>query len=73
MEKDRKGHRYIERISEIVSIAGSELYEVRDVVRFDGKKYVVAKGFSSRIAKDMSKHLSDKEVELLYAKYCVQT
>ena len=72
MEKDRKGHRYIERISEIVTSCDKELYQVRDVVRYDGEKYVVADGFSQIIVKDMIKHLSDKEVELLYEKYCVQ-
>ena len=72
MEKDRKGHRYIDRISEIVIDVDNQLYEVRDVVRFDGSKYVVVNGFSKAIAKDMEKHLSDKEVDILYAKYCIQ-
>ena len=72
MEKDRKGHRYIERISEIVATGDTELYEVRDVIRFEGNKYVLVDGFSQTIVRDMVKHLSDKEVELLYEKYCVQ-
>ena len=72
MEKDRKGHRYIERISEIVATGDKELYEVRDVIRFEGNKYVLVDGFSQTIVRDMVKHLSDKEVELLYEKYCVQ-
>ena len=72
LERDSKGHRYIERISEIVALPESDIYKVREVVRFDGKKYVIAEGFSVMIAKEMSKHLTDEEVELLYAKYCVQ-
>ena len=72
MERDARGHRYIERISEIVATSSEELYKVRDVIRYDGTKYVIAEGFSGQIAKEMSKRLSQKEVKNLYANYCLQ-
>ena len=72
MERDAKGHRYIERISEIVTSQGAQLYTVRDVIRFDGTKYVIADGFSKEIAKEMSKRLSKEEVKILYENYCLQ-
>ena len=72
MAKDAKGHRYIERISEIVPSQTDRLYAVRDVIKYDGTRYVIANGFSKEIAKEMSKRLSQKEVENLYENYCLQ-
>ena len=71
MERDVSGHRYIERISEIVSKPSEDMYEVRDVIRYDGTKYVVADGFSSGIVKEISKYLSEEEARYLYENYCV--
>ena len=71
MERDSKGHRYIERISEIEMVPGPELYKVRDVIRYDNGRYVIHDGFSKVIAKEMSKHLNKEEVDILYANYCI--
>ncbi|MEE1517380.1 MAG: ATPase, T2SS/T4P/T4SS family [Lachnospiraceae bacterium] len=72
MERDSKGHRYIERISEIEQISGEELYRIRDVIRFDGKKYVLAEGFSKAIIHHMSKYLNEAEVKYLYENFYIQ-
>ena len=71
MEKDASGHRYIERISEIVVKAEGDLYEVRDVIRYDGEKYVIADGFSKGVVKEMKKYLNEGEVLRLDETYCV--
>ena len=71
MERDVSGHRYIERISEIVSKPSEDMYEVRDVIRYDGTKYVVVDGFSLGIVKEISKYLSEEEARYLYENYCV--
>lgn len=72
MERDSKGHRYVERISQIEQTEDEELYKVRDVIRFDGEKYVLAQGFSEGIIKEMSKRLSDEEVKYLYENFYIQ-
>ena len=72
MERDSVGHRYVERISEIEQISGEALYRIRDVIRFDGEKYVLGEGFSKGIIQEMSKHLKDEEVKYLYENFYIQ-
>ena len=62
----------MERISQIEQRDDEEFYKVRDVIRFDGEKYVLAQGFSEGIIKEMSKHLSSEEVKHLYANFYIQ-
>lgn len=69
MEKDVSGHRYVERISEIVPTDSDEGYTVRDIVRYTEEGYVMVEGFSGEVARDMKRHLSKEDKEL-FDEYC---
>ncbi len=60
MEKDISGHRYIERISEIVPDKESS-YKITDIVRYDKGKYVITGRFSESVMTDMLRHMSEEE------------
>lgn len=72
IEKDIYGHRYIERISEIVKNESDKGYEIRDVIRFTSEGYVLADGFSANVSRDMLKHMSVKDREVFNDRYIVQ-
>lgn len=70
MEKDISGHRYIERISEIVPI--EQGYEIIDIVVFEKGKYIVKSEFSNLVKKDIFKHLTEDEGKDFVEKYNLQ-
>ena len=72
IEKDIYGHRYIERISEIVRSKSDKGYEIRDVLRFTNEGYILVDGFSKNVANDMCKHMSVKDREVFNDRYIVQ-
>ncbi len=72
IEKDIYGHRYIERISEIVKCESKKGYEIIDIVKYSKDGYILANGFSNEVAKDMCKHMSLEDKEVFYDKYHIQ-
>ena len=69
VEKDIYGHRYIERISEIVQDESEQGYIIRDIVRYTGDGYELTGEFSKNVAEDMMKHMSRADREVFNAKY----
>lgn len=61
MRKNVDGHRYIERISEIVPAADG--FSVREIVRFSEGAYVRGECFSKRSIGEISSYLEEKEKE----------
>lgn len=61
MEKDIYGHRYIEKISEIVSDDSEKGYNISDIVVFNGGKYVMANRLSDNVSNQIKKHLTERE------------
>lgn len=72
MEKDATGHRYIERISEIVRSKNGEGYYISDIVTHTKDGYVLSAGFSKEVMEDMKKHLTYEEGISLYERYGLQ-
>jgi len=70
LEKDLYGHRYIERISEIVprekAADGGKLYDVNNLVEYRDGAYVKCGDFSVNVRNDMEKHLTAAEREEFY-------
>ena len=69
MEKDINGHRYIERISEIVSENGS--YKIVDIVKYDNGRYVKKADFSQKVMKNMVLHMTKEEGKEFIEEYGV--
>ena len=68
MEKDITGHRYIERITEIVPKENSDkLYETVDVVRYDNGRYILNGRISQASRTEIFKYLTKEEQEEYYA------
>ena len=64
MEKDITGHRYIERITEIVPIDGlEELYKTVDIVKYREGRYVLEEPISPLARMEIMKFLSVEEQE----------
>ncbi len=59
MKKGMDGHRYIERISEIV--AEGDSFSVREILRFQNGAYVRGEGFSKESIEAIRMHLEEKE------------
>ena len=71
IEKDIYGHRYIERISEIVKNQSDKGYEIRDIVRYTETGYVMVNGFSKDVSLNMCKHFSSDDREVFNDKYII--
>jgi len=63
LEKNIYGHRYVERISEIVPNANARGYEIRNIIEYRDGKYVKCANFSKYCIDDIRKHLKDSEKE----------
>lgn len=72
MEKDITGHRYVERISEIVKTDSEKGYEIRDVVVYTPEGYRLEEGFSKQAMEEIGKHLRKEDKELFYERYSIQ-
>lgn len=72
LEKDISGHRYIERITEIIPEETEKGYTLRDIVKFIDGKYVLDSSFSVKSIMEMSKYFDDKMKEEFCEKYCIQ-
>lgn len=81
MKKSEDGHRFIERITEIIpqkenlfnkvygkqtSDLTGELYLTRDIVVFDGEKYVIKECPSKNAISRIASHLSKEEQKLFF-------
>ena len=71
MEKDINGHRYIERISEIVADDSSTGYHISDIVVCENNRYVRKGSFSKNACEMIVKHLGSDERKQFNEKYCV--
>ncbi len=71
MEKDIYGHRYIERISEIITDSDKAPYEISDIVVWENGRYILKNGFSNNVREQIKKHLNNSEREMFIEKYCV--
>lgn len=75
LEKDLNGHRYIERISEIIprdkKTEGESLYDVNNLVEYRDGSYVKCGDFSMNVRRDIGKHLTVAEREEFYEIYPV--
>lgn len=72
LEKDINGHRYIERITEIVPTEDDKGYLLQDIVRFVNGKYILNSGFSVKSIMEMSRFFTEEMKEEFYEKYCIQ-
>lgn len=67
MEKDRTGHRYIQRISEIVPLEmmneSGRFFEENIILRWEEGNYVVVNPITPACVKAMENHLNQKEKE----------
>lgn len=59
--KDCNGHRYIERITEIEPSIQEEEITVRDIVKYEGGKYLLIQPVSEATKEEMFTHLSIQE------------
>lgn len=71
LEKDIYGHRYIERITEIIPLENEGAYEIRDIVRYEKGRYVIVGDFSMRSVVSMSKYFTEDMKEEFYEKFCI--
>ena len=71
MEKDINGHRYIERISEIVADETNAGYHISDIVVYENSHYVRKGSFSKHVCEMIMKHLSNDERKHFNEKYCI--
>ena len=72
LEKDIAGHRYIERVSEIVPKNSEQGYEIVDIVVFEENKYVFKHMFSENTKKEMQKRMTEQDRREFCAKYDIQ-
>lgn len=72
LARDVNGHRYIERITEIVPDESKKGYFLSDIVRFEKGSYILTGNFSMKSVMEMSKHFSEDMKEEFYEKYCIQ-
>lgn len=71
MEKDINGHRYIERISEIVADDSSEGYHISDIIVYENNRYIRKGSFSRSVCGMIAKHLDSNERKQFNEEYCV--
>lgn len=69
LEKDISGHRYVERVSEIVPRDDEKGYEVVDIVCFEDNQYVFKNMFSEETAREMAKRMTAEDKEVFCEKY----
>ena len=69
LEKDIKGHRYVERISEIVPQETEKGYSVVDIVKYENGRYVQTGRFSDDVIRDMRKRMTESDKEEFGEKY----
>ena len=71
MEKNIYGHRYIERISEIIPDTGEGGYAISDIVIWKDGRYILNKGFSDTVKEQIKKHLTKQEKEQFIEEFCI--
>lgn len=71
MEKDIRGHRYIDRVSEIVEDNSREGYHISDIVVFEENSYVMKSSFSKNAREMILKHLEYDERKQFNERYCI--
>lgn len=69
MEKDINGHRYIERISEIVPDDSEKGYELHNIIIFENGKYSRVDFFSEQTVYEMKKRMTQEERKKFCEKY----
>lgn len=69
LEKDIAGHRYVERVSEIVPTETEKGYEIVDIIRYVDGEYKEINDFSLFSKKDIIKHLEAEDKEAFCEKY----
>lgn len=72
MEKDLHGHRYIERVCEIVPDDSEKGYQIIEIAGFENGKYVFRNMFSSQTVEEMLKRITGSEKDEFCAKYHIQ-
>lgn len=71
MEKDVYGHRYIERISEIIPAQNEEKYIIKDIMVLEDGEYKIKERISENTSKEILKRLDRKE-SYIFEKIFVQ-
>lgn len=69
LEKDIYGHRYVERITEIVMDSKEPGYKINNIVEYRDGRYVKCGDFSKNTMIDIRKHLNKAEKEEFDEKY----
>ena len=73
MEKDILGHRYIERITEIIPIESErKKYRLVNIVEYKNGEYQVTGEFSNEVKKDILRHLNEEEGKRFCEIYNIQ-
>lgn len=72
LEKDITGHRYVERVSEIVPTESEKGYEIVDIIVYEKNRYVLKNMFSDNTIKEMMKRMTDRDRREFGEKYCIQ-
>lgn len=63
MEKDVYGHRYVDRITEIIAVGDDGGFDVNDIVRYENGKYIRCGDFSKEVKRDIVRKLTKNERE----------
>lgn len=71
MEKDIYGHRYVEKISEIVCDNSKKGYFISEIVKFEGGKYIVQNRLSEYTSQQIAKHLTVEERKEFFEEFGV--
>lgn len=61
MKKDLKGHRYIERITEILPLK-EDMFDTRDIVVFENERYIMKNQISEKSRSQIREYLSKEEL-----------
>lgn len=61
MKKDLKGHRYIERITEILPLK-EDMFDTRDIVVFENERYIMKNQISEKSSSQIREYLSKEEL-----------
>lgn len=71
LEKDISGHRYIERITEIIpgEYTANGQFQLRNLMEYRDGVYVQCEDFSEQTKKEIVRHLTKKEKEEFYEKH----
>ena len=74
MERDSDGHRYVQRITEIVPDSESPgRYRLNTIVEYRQGRYEMTGSFSKETGREIALHLGEEERQQFIEAYCIQS